>query len=140
MDLHFMNLLVSVPRMSPTSYFAITSIQVIINQSGYKLYSYLFYHKGISVICYLLTGYAFTFGGGDNGFCGTQYFALIGLPEDKMAHCFFQYTFAATSTSIVKGIMHERCTTTAFICYTCLVSGFSSIPFLKIFTLFNVFL
>nr|CAH0105435.1 unnamed protein product [Daphnia galeata] len=62
--------------------------------------------------------------GGDNGFCGTQYFALIGLPEDKMAHCFFQYTFAATSTSIVKGIMHERCTTTAFICYTCLVSGF----------------
>jgi ammonia channel protein AmtB len=32
-----MNLLVSVLRMSPTSYFAITSIQVIINQSGYKL-------------------------------------------------------------------------------------------------------
>nr|CAH0104710.1 unnamed protein product [Daphnia galeata] len=80
--------------------------------------------SSISVICYHLTGYAFTFGGGDNGFCGTQYFALIGLPEDKMAHCFFQYNFAGTSTSIVKGIMHERCTTTAFICYTCLVSDF----------------
>nr|CAH0102744.1 unnamed protein product [Daphnia galeata] len=50
------------------------------------------------------TGYAFTFGGGD-----------------KMDSV---YTFAATSTSIVKGIMHERCTTAAFICYTCLVSGF----------------
>ena len=45
------------------------------------------------MICYLLTGYAFTFGGGDNGFCGTQYFALIGLPEDKMAHCFFPLHF-----------------------------------------------
>ncbi|XP_046449850.1 putative ammonium transporter 1 [Daphnia pulex] len=81
--------------------------------------------SSISVIFYFLTGYALTFGGGENGFCGTRYFALVGLPEDKMAHCFFQYTFAATATSIVKGIVHERCTTTAFLCYTCLISGFT---------------
>ena len=73
-------------------------------------------------MAYFATGYAFSFGGG-NGFCGTKYFFLIGLPDDRLAHCFFQFTFAATATTIVKGTIHERCTMTAYVCYSLLISG-----------------
>ena len=73
-------------------------------------------------MAYLLTGYAFSFGGG-NAFCGTKYFALIGLPEDQYALCWFQYSFAATATTIPSGVVHERCTITAYFWYTVLLSG-----------------
>lgn len=77
---------------------------------------------GIGCLFYLLCGYALAFGDG-NGFCGVHYFALVGLPVDKMAHCFFQYTFAATAATVVSGSLHERCSIIAFFSYTILVSG-----------------
>lgn len=77
---------------------------------------------GIGTLAYFLTGYALSFGGG-NGFCGTKYFALIDLPEDKYAMCWFQYTFAATATTIPSGVVHERCSMKAYLCYTILLSG-----------------
>ena len=73
-------------------------------------------------MAFFCTGYAFAFGDG-NGFCGTEYFGLIGLPDYKLAHFFFQFTFAATSTTIVKGTIHERCTMTAYFCYSVFISG-----------------
>jgi Amt family ammonium transporter len=77
---------------------------------------------GIGSLFYLLCGYALAFGEG-NGFCGTRYFALVGLPFDKMAHCFFQYTFAATATTIVKSSLHERSSMTAYFTSIMLLSG-----------------
>ncbi len=79
---------------------------------------------GIGSLFYLLCGYALAFGEG-NGFCGTRYFALVGLPFDKMAHCFFQYTFAATTTTIVKSSSHERISMTAYFTSIMLLSGFN---------------
>ncbi|XP_057367451.2 putative ammonium transporter 1 [Daphnia carinata] len=72
----------------------------------------------IGSLVYLLCGYALAFGEG-NGFCGTQYFALVDLPYDKMAHCFFQYTFSATAVAVVKSALHERSSMTAY--FTCII-------------------
>jgi Amt family ammonium transporter len=78
--------------------------------------------KAIGSLVYFATGYALSFGGG-NAFCGTDYFGLIGLPDDQLAMCFFQYTFAATAATIPSGVVHERCTLTAYLCYTTLIAG-----------------
>lgn len=71
-----------------------------------------------SITNLLLCGYALAFGEG-NGFCGTRYFALMDLPNDKMAHCFFQYTFSATAVAVVKSALHERSSMTAH--FTCII-------------------
>lgn len=84
-------------------------------------------------MAYFLFGYALAFGEG-NGFCGTQYFALIGLPEDKMANCYFQYSFAATAATIVSASALERISMTAFCASTFLMAGwlhFIYFPHLK---------
>ena len=55
---------------------------------------------------------------------GTDYFGLIGLPDDQLAMVFFKYTFAATAATIPSdGVVHERCTLTAYLCYTSLIAG-----------------
>ena len=79
-------------------------------------------NPGIGCLFYLLFGYALAFGDG-NSFCGTRYFALVDLPYEKMGHCFFQYTFAATAITIVSSPVHERCSMTAYFAYTILISG-----------------
>lgn len=71
---------------------------------------------------YVLIGFALSFGEG-NGFCGYRYFALVGLPDDMMAQCFFQYSFAAIASTIPWAPAHERCSTVAFVCYTAFTSG-----------------
>lgn len=76
----------------------------------------------MSTLAYFLTGYGLSFGSG-NGFWGYEYFGLIGLPDTKMAHCFFQYAFAACASTIVKGTVHERCTMSAYISYTLFTAG-----------------
>ena len=80
-------------------------------------------YVAISFFAFFLTGYGLSFGK-SNGFCGTEFFALVGLPDDKLAHCFFMFTFAATAATIPSGVVHERCCITAYICYTALISGF----------------
>jgi Amt family ammonium transporter len=70
-----------------------------------------------------MTGYGLSFGKSINGFCGTQYFALANLPDDRLAHFFFMFTFAATAATITSGVVHEPCLITAYVCYTILISG-----------------
>jgi ammonium transporter, Amt family len=76
----------------------------------------------------LFTGFAFAFGGefeegaaDKKTFIGTSDFASVGaLP----AFFFFQYTFSATSVTIVAGTLAERCQMAAYLCYSVVVAGF----------------
>jgi Amt family ammonium transporter len=69
-------------------------------------------------------GFAFAFGGNDTDaatFLGTKNFANVG---SSPALWFFQYTFSATSVTIVAGTLAERCQMTAYLCYSMLLAGF----------------
>jgi len=81
------------------------------------------FYTAISTLAYLIFGYGLAFGETENGFCGTEYFGLVGLPDDKLAHCFFHYSFASCAGTIISGVVHERCTMTAYFWYTFLISG-----------------
>jgi Amt family ammonium transporter len=69
-------------------------------------------------------GYAFAFGGQDEStattFIGTSEFLTTG---PSSAFWFFQYTFSATSVTIVAGTLAERCQMAAYLCYSVLVAG-----------------
>ena len=73
-------------------------------------------------LAYFATGYALSFGEG-NAFWGTKFFGLIGLPDEKLAVVFFQYTFAAAAATIPSGPIQERSSVTAFLCQTVLIAG-----------------
>ena len=82
--------------------------------------TYLFLLSTFSVSC--VTGYAFAFGGQNDTdkttFLGTKDFASVG---ESPAFWFFQYTFSATSVTIVAGTLAERCQMagTLFQCLCC---------------------
>jgi ammonium transporter, Amt family len=54
-------------------------------------------------------------------FVGTSDFAAVGASP---AFWFFQYTFSATSVTIVAGTLAERCQMVAYLCYSVVVAGF----------------
>jgi Amt family ammonium transporter len=72
----------------------------------------------------IIAGYAFAFGGQndstDTTFIGLKSFAVI----DDPAFWFFQYTFSATSVTIVAGTLAERCQMAAYLCYSVVLAGF----------------
>jgi Amt family ammonium transporter len=72
----------------------------------------------------ILLGYAFAFGGQDDSavttFVGTSDFLTTG---PSSAFWFFQYTFSATSVTIVAGTLAERCQMAAYLCYSMLLAG-----------------
>lgn len=125
----FSNVPLSELKTLPAVCSATTSIQVRNNKLDH-LNEHEFKHwlrnwTDISTLAYMLIGYGLSFGGTDNAFCGTKYFALVGVPDKDLAHCFFHYTFASCAGTIVSGVVHERCTMTAYLCYTILISGWS---------------
>ena len=77
-----------------------------------------------SAVAFYLVGYAFAFGGQndrtDTTFIGTTDFVSVG---DSAAFWFFQYTFSATSVTIVAGTLAERCQMAAYLCYSVFLAG-----------------
>jgi len=70
-------------------------------------------------------GYAFAFGGDSpNEFIGDGQFFLTNTNAREYAFVFFQYTFAATSVTIVSGAMAERTTFVAYFLYSIAITGF----------------
>mmetsp|Transcript_113422 Transcript_113422/g.169654 ORF Transcript_113422/g.169654 Transcript_113422/m.169654 type:complete len:524 (-) Transcript_113422:73-1644(-) len=78
-----------------------------------------------SAIAFYLVGYAFAFGGQNDSaktsFIGTTDFVSVG---DSAAFWFFQYTFSATSVTIVAGTLAERCQMAAYLWYSVFLAGF----------------
>lgn len=69
-------------------------------------------------------GFAFAFGAADDAtgttLIGTSGFAQTG---ESSAFWFFQYTFSATSVTIVAGTLAERCQMAAYLCYSVFLAG-----------------
>ncbi|KAL3796987.1 hypothetical protein ACHAW5_005022 [Stephanodiscus triporus] len=72
-------------------------------------------------------GFAFAFGGngdseGETTFIGTENFFLMGV--EQKAVWLFQFSFAATSATIVAGTLAERSQMLAYLCYSAAMTAF----------------
>jgi len=78
-----------------------------------------------AAVAFFLVGNAFAFGGQTNStgtsFIGTSEFVSVG---SSPSFWFFEYTFSATSVTIVAGTLAERCQMTAYLCYSMVLAGF----------------
>mmetsp|Transcript_13381 Transcript_13381/g.33682 ORF Transcript_13381/g.33682 Transcript_13381/m.33682 type:complete len:558 (+) Transcript_13381:352-2025(+) len=82
-----------------------------------------------AALAFYLIGYAFAFGGdlsdpdpaSRKTFIGYTEFASVG---PHSAFWFFEYTFSATSVTIVAGTLAERCQMAAYLAYSVALAGF----------------
>ncbi|VEU44573.1 unnamed protein product [Pseudo-nitzschia multistriata] len=78
-----------------------------------------------AALAFYVVGYAFAFGGQEETtattFLGYKGFASAGLSP---SFWFFEYTFSATSVTIVAGTLAERCQMVAYLCYSVALAGF----------------
>lgn len=78
-----------------------------------------------AALAFYLVGYAFAYGGQEEStestFIGVKNFASLG---SSASYWFFQYTFSATSVTIVAGTLAERCQMAAYLCYSIMLAGF----------------
>ena len=79
----------------------------------------------IGAITFWCFGYGFAYGSGSS-FIGTSGLFAIGGGTDakELSLWFFQWSFAATSTTIVSGALAERTRLAAYFCVTILLIGF----------------
>jgi Amt family ammonium transporter len=86
---------------------------------------YISYSNFNALVSFWWIGYAFAFGGQEKTtattFIGTADFASVG---SSASYWFFQYTFSATSVTIVAGTLAERCQMVAYLCYSIILAGF----------------
>ncbi|CAJ1954842.1 unnamed protein product [Cylindrotheca closterium] len=77
-----------------------------------------------AAVAFFLVGNAFAFGGQfettATTFVGLSEFASIG---PSAPFWFFEYTFSATSVTIVAGTLAERCQMVAYLCYSMFLAG-----------------
>jgi len=82
-----------------------------------------------AALAFYFIGYAFAFGGDKTDpdassrktFVGYEDFVSVG---PSAAYWFFEYTFSATSVTIVAGTLAERCQMAAYMAYSVVLAGF----------------
>jgi Amt family ammonium transporter len=79
----------------------------------------------MTTVGFWAAGFGIMFGAG-NGFFGTEWFFLTGLPEElnglpPLAFFFFQFAFSAASSTIASGLMAERTDFKADLIYSFIV-------------------
>jgi Amt family ammonium transporter len=79
-----------------------------------------------AALSFFAVGYAFAFGGQDQTdettFIGDQNFFMSGV--ENRAYWFYEFAFAATSTTIVAGTLAERCQMGSYFCYSVWLTAF----------------
>lgn len=78
-------------------------------------------------VAYFLIGYSFSYGGTETAssqrsFIGFGNFCLQGVSD--YSFWLFQYTFSATTATIVAGTLVERCQMVAYLAYSIVLTGF----------------
>mmetsp|Transcript_58204 Transcript_58204/g.142303 ORF Transcript_58204/g.142303 Transcript_58204/m.142303 type:complete len:700 (+) Transcript_58204:470-2569(+) len=79
-----------------------------------------------AAVAFFLIGYTLAYGGqyttSGTTFVGSGDWFGTG-PSQSPAYWFFEYTFSATSVTIVAGTLAERCQMAAYLCYSVVLSG-----------------
>jgi Amt family ammonium transporter len=79
-----------------------------------------------AALAFFAVGYAFAFGGQDTTkettFIGHQNFFMSGV--ENYAYWFYEFAFAATSTTIVAGTLAERCQMASYFFYSLWLTAF----------------
>eukprot|EP00899_Mesostigma_viride_P010849 jgi/Mesvir1/19766/Mv13066-RA.1 len=116
--------------------FAMLSIGAVRAKNVKNILLYVLLDATFGALGWYVFGYAFAYGddmrhdedgnwiNDGNGFIGSRYFGLRGLPMERFYLFFWQFTFAATASTIVSGSIIERTQIKAYICYSSFLTAF----------------
>jgi Amt family ammonium transporter len=77
----------------------------------------------IGGVAYWATGWGLSFGRGTSGILGTGEFFSYGIDPNIYPLWFFQFVFAATTSTIVSGALAERVEFSAYFLYSLILTG-----------------
>ena len=107
--------------------FIMLSVGAVRRKNAKNIILYILLDATFGAVAWFFFGWAFAYGPNPNAsskFIGAGWFVTYNLPKEEYVNWFFQYTFAATATTIISGSIIERTKVVAYIIYAMLVTGF----------------